>query len=68
MYFTRQMGLMGAAYGTMTSYGICFIITQVILYRKLNVNLLNVFKHCLQFYPEMLSVVQQRYFLKWKTR
>jgi O-antigen/teichoic acid export membrane protein len=68
MYFTRQMGLMGAAYGTMTSYGICFIITQVILYRKLNVNLLNVFKYCLQFYPEMLSVVQQRYFLKWKTR
>lgn len=68
MYFTKQMGLMGAAYGTMTSYGICFVITQSILYSKLNVNLLNVGKYMLQFYPEMLSVVQQRYFIKMKTR
>jgi len=68
MYFTKQMGLMGAAYGTMTSYAICFIITQSILYRKLNVNLLNVGKYMLQFYPEMLSVVQQRYLTKLKTR
>ena len=68
MYFTRQMGLMGAAYGTMVSYGICFIITQTILYRKLNVNLFNVGKYLLQFYPEMLSVVKQRYFSKLKTK
>lgn len=66
--FTRQMGLMGAAYGTMTSYGICFIITQTILYRKLNVSLLNVWKYMLQFYPDMLSVAQQRWNLKFKTR
>lgn len=64
MYFTRQMGLMGAAYGTMTSYGICFVITQTILYRKLNVNLLNVGKYLLEFYPEMFSVLK----LKLKTR
>jgi Na+-driven multidrug efflux pump len=68
IYFTREMGLMGAAYGTMTSYGICFLITQSILYRKLNIRLLNVGKYFLQFYPEMLSVIQQRYFIKWKTK
>jgi len=68
MFYTRQMGLMGAAYGTMTSYGICFIITQTILYRKLKTSLLNVVKYMLQFYPEAISVVQQRYLLKWKTR
>jgi O-antigen/teichoic acid export membrane protein len=68
MFFTKKMGLMGAAYGTMTSYGICFIITQSILYRKLKVNLLNVGKYMLEFYPEMLTVVKQRYFTKLKTR
>lgn len=68
LFFTRQFGLMGAAYGTMTSYGICFAITQTILYRKLGVSLLNVGKYMLQFYPEMISLVQQRYLLKWKAR
>jgi len=49
---TRRIGIMGAAYGCMISYGICFLITQVILYRKLHVNLFNVWKYMLKFYPE----------------
>jgi lipopolysaccharide exporter len=67
-FFTRELGLMGAAYGTMTSYGICLIITQTILYRKLGVSFPNVVKYMLQFYPEMLNVLQQRYLPKWKVR
>lgn len=66
--FTKTLGLMGAAYGTMTSYGICLVITQTILYRRLGVNLPNVVKYMLQFYPEILNVLQQRYLPKWKVR
>ncbi|NML39066.1 flippase [Chitinophaga sp. G-6-1-13] len=68
MLLTRQIGIMGAAYGTMISYGICFIITQVILYRRLKINLLNVWQYMIEFYPDMLSVARQRLNPKWKAR
>lgn len=65
---TRAIGIMGAAYGCMISYGICFLISQVILYRKLGVNLVNVWKYMIRFYPEMLSILQQRFSVKWNAR
>ncbi|WP_212004147.1 flippase [Chitinophaga sp. HK235] len=66
--FTRHFGLMGAAYGTMTSYAICFIITQIILYRKIGSSLFNTFKHMILFYPDIIAVLQQKILLKWKVR
>ncbi|RPD38146.1 flippase [Chitinophaga barathri] len=66
--FTRRFGLMGAAYGTMTSYGICFIITQVILYKKIGSSLSNTFRHMILFYPDIMSVLQHKILLKWKAR
>ncbi|WP_343703003.1 oligosaccharide flippase family protein [Chitinophaga sp.] len=66
--FTRYFGLMGAAYGTMTSYGICFLITQVILYRKIGSSITNTFRHMILFYPDIVSVLQQKILLKWKAR
>lgn len=59
-YFTRYFGTIGAAYGTMTSYGICLLITQTILYRKLRVNFPNIFRYMFSFYPEMLQLAGQR--------
>lgn len=68
LIFTRYFGLMGAAYGTMISYGICFLITQVILYKKIGSSLTNTFRHMILFYPDIMSVLQQKILLKWKAR
>jgi O-antigen/teichoic acid export membrane protein len=65
---TPRIGIMGAAYGTTISYAICFIITQVVLYRKLKVNLFNIWKYMFLFYPDMLSVARQRWVLKWNAK
>ncbi|MGN7723888.1 flippase [Chitinophaga sp. 22620] len=61
---TRLTGVMGAAYGSMLSYGVCLIITQVIMIRKLKINPLNSFKYMFRFYPEMFLIVKQRLTLK----
>ncbi|SEW50311.1 flippase [Chitinophaga arvensicola] len=68
LLFTSKFGLVGTAYGMMVSYGICLIITQTILYRTLQVSMFSVFQYMFRFYPDMLSVFQQRFILKWKTR
>ncbi|MCW3465409.1 lipopolysaccharide biosynthesis protein [Chitinophaga nivalis] len=68
LFFTTRFGVQGTAYGMMVSYGICFIITQTILYRKLQVSIGRVCRYMLLFYPDMLSVFQERFLLKWKTR
>ncbi|MET6997410.1 flippase [Chitinophaga defluvii] len=67
-YFTKHFGLLGAAYGTMTSYAICLLITQVILYKKIGSSLSNTFKHMILFYPDIIAVLQQKISLKWKVR
>jgi lipopolysaccharide exporter len=66
--FAREFGIVGAAYGTMTSYLICFIITSAILFKKFNASITNCFKYMFQFYPEVYQLFQQRFLLKLKAR
>lgn len=62
--FTKAFGLHGAAYGMMTSYFICFLITQVYLRKTLGTNFLRTIGYSVRFYPEMYQVLRQRFILK----
>ncbi|MEM1122078.1 MAG: polysaccharide biosynthesis C-terminal domain-containing protein, partial [Bacteroidota bacterium] len=50
--FISWLGMMGAAYGTLLTYFLTFIITQIILYKMLKVNTLNAFKNIWLFYKK----------------
>ncbi|MBP6825133.1 MAG: flippase [Saprospiraceae bacterium] len=41
-YFVERYGLFGAAFATLTTYAICFILMQRYLYKKFKINPLNV--------------------------
>jgi O-antigen/teichoic acid export membrane protein len=43
--FINLYGTIGAAYGTLVSYSIIFVLNQWILYNELKVNILNIFPH-----------------------
>lgn len=62
--FTRQFGLHGAAYGMMTSYFVCFLITQLYLRKTLGTDFLRTIRYAARFYPEMFQVFRQRFILK----
>jgi lipopolysaccharide exporter len=49
-------GLNGAAYGTLSSYFILFLITQFMLDRKLGISLFQVLKNMFMFYPDYLQI------------
>ncbi|GGH80120.1 O-antigen/teichoic acid export membrane protein [Filimonas zeae] len=51
----HKYGAIGAAYATLTSNLIAFIIAQTILKKLLNVNTLNTFRHAVAFYPEFYN-------------
>ena len=59
--FISWMGVMGAAYGTLLTYFITFIITQIILYKILNVNTLNVFKYMWDFYKQGFELIKNKF-------
>lgn len=54
-FFIKQFGVIGAAYGTLVSNIIGFIIGQAILRRELKINLQNTVTYALQFYPDFFS-------------
>jgi O-antigen/teichoic acid export membrane protein len=58
--FISWMGMIGAAYGTLLTYFITFIITQIILYKVLNVNTLNVFKYMWDFYGKGIELIKEK--------
>jgi len=58
--FISWLGIMGAAYGTLLTYFITFIITQVILYKILNVRTLNVFKYVWEFYQKGYDLIKTK--------
>lgn len=66
--FVYLFGLPGAPFGTLASFVICFIITQTILYRRFGAGIGNILRHMIQFYPDMINVLQQRLLIRWKTR
>jgi O-antigen/teichoic acid export membrane protein len=53
--FIRWLGVIGAAYATLTSYAVGFVIGQSILRKQLDVNFLNAFVYAVKFYPEFFS-------------
>ncbi|MEO1626146.1 MAG: flippase [Bacteroidota bacterium] len=54
--FISQMGIIGAAYGTLISYVLLFLITQIVLNRLIGTHPLNVFRHILPFYRKGYSL------------
>ena len=50
--FISRIGVMGAAYATLTAHIIGFAIGQTILKKELNVNIRNTFVYAFQFCPE----------------
>jgi O-antigen/teichoic acid export membrane protein len=48
-------GIIGAALGTAFTYTVIFVITQVILYKRFNIRLINVFKNTVGFYGEIIA-------------
>lgn len=50
--FISRLGVIGAAYATLTAHIIGFFIGQKILRKELNVNIKNTFIYAWQFYPE----------------
>lgn len=50
--FISRLGVLGAAYATLTAHIIGFFIGQKILRKELNVSLKNTFIYAWQFYPE----------------
>jgi lipopolysaccharide exporter len=50
--FISRYGVLGAAYGTLATQVVGFIIGQLILRRELNVNLFNTLVYAKNFYPE----------------
>ncbi|WP_276349125.1 flippase [Daejeonella sp. JGW-45] len=53
--FISSLGVMGAAYATLCSSVIGFVISQYILKRELNVQTANTLKYALAFYPEFYN-------------
>ncbi|MEM9918603.1 MAG: flippase [Bacteroidota bacterium] len=63
--FITRMGVIGAAYGTLLSYGLLFVITQLVLNRLIGTNPINVFRHILPFYRKGYNLAYN--FLKNRT-
>lgn len=50
--FITNFGLLGAAYGTLTTYLAMFIFTQIVLNRMFKIRTINVFGHIFNYYKE----------------
>ena len=53
--FIKMLGLYGAAYGSLTTMSLMFIVMQITLNKLLGVNTLNAFSHMTAFYKEFWS-------------
>jgi lipopolysaccharide exporter len=67
-YFIDWLGVLGAAYATLVSNIIGFMIAQVILKREVSVNVLNTFVYMYQFYPDFYHRYIRPFYLKTFTR
>lgn len=61
--FIKSFGVIGAAYATLTSNILGFIMGQIVLNRTLNINPFNAFIYAFYFYPEFLK---KYLFRPWK--
>lgn len=60
--FISKYGLIGAAYGTLTTYCITFVLNQIVLYKILKVKAYNAFGYMFQFYGQGFQMAKD--FLK----
>lgn len=51
--FVSQWGVMGAAFGTATTYFVLFCVTQYLLNKRFGITIWNVFRYTGQFYKEI---------------
>ncbi|MEM1322244.1 MAG: flippase [Bacteroidota bacterium] len=62
--FITRFGVMGAAYGTLTTYAIIFVATQIVLNRLIGVKPQNALVYMLHFYtkeiPKGLQTIRQK--------
>ena len=54
-FFISHFGIIGAAYGTLTTYVLVLTINQIYLHYFLHVRLRNVFRHLLESYAKVFS-------------
>ncbi len=54
-FFISHYGVFGAAYGTLLSYGMMFVVMQIVLYREFGVKAWRVFGYSLAFYKKMIG-------------
>ncbi len=59
-YAIKWYGLMGAACGTLLTYGITFVIMQVYLYRELNIEVLNTLRNIPFFYKKGFEIIKNK--------
>lgn len=61
LLFIKQFGMPGAAYGTLFSYFVLFVTTQLILARLINVSLLNIITNVFLLYPDYLKLMRNSF-------
>ena len=61
LFFITRFGIIGAAYGSLTTYFISFVVKQTILRRLYNVRLSAIFKNAFSFYGEVFYILKQRF-------
>ena len=67
-FFIKNMGIIGAAYATLISNIIGFIIAQIILKRELGVKFYHAFVYAYRFYPEFYVSFVKPQIEKFKNR
>jgi lipopolysaccharide exporter len=65
-FLITSIGIMGAAYATLVSNIVGFIIGQRILKKELNVNVWNTFKYAYEFYPEFYKKFARPQLINYK--
>lgn len=58
--FITQFGIIGAAYGTIMTYTITFLMMQIILNRMLGVKAWNAFPHIFSFYGQAWDLAKEK--------
>ncbi|MEL6942352.1 MAG: flippase [Bacteroidota bacterium] len=59
-FFIRQFGIIGAAYGTLTTYFLSFIGMQMYLHRIFGVSFWKAFRYAIEFYGRIWRLIRQK--------
>ena len=59
-FFITKLGIIGAAYGTLFSYAIGCIASQMILKKLINASFLNVIRNMVQFYLKAFQIIKSK--------